>query len=162
MILNMKWTNQELSLSTTVKPELKTPVARRTLGKDVMKLIDRMDSKLDSFWERHLPQSEIAKKRRHNAGRIALTTVLVGAAAFGYNEVKEAGEHQPTFSTDTIQFVAENGDGVWDAAQQVEGHEAVDMTVIVNHIESIPENKEALSDGLQAREGIDIPVSVKP
>ena len=160
--MNTKWTNQELSPQRGAT-ERNTAVAHRTLGKDIMKLVDKADRRMDSFWEKHLSQSEIAKRNRKYVGRAAVAVALAVPAALGFNEVAESLSDEPTFSTETTTFVAENGDGVWDAAEKVEGHDAVgiDMTDVVDYIESLPENQDALSDGLQAYEGIDIPVSVK-
>ena len=128
-----------------------------------MRIVDAIDDKLDSFWKEHLPQTDSAIERRRNVTKIAASLAIAGVAIFGGEKIYAAFNEAPHFSEKTVQFVADDGDSVWTAANHVEGHDKVhDMNAIVNYIENMPENKAALSDGLQAHESIDIPESVRP
>lgn len=62
----------------------------------------------------------------------------------------------PTFSSETTTYTVNPGDGLLDVAEQIEG--LGDSREGVSHITKMPENQEALSDGLQPGETIVIPV----
>jgi hypothetical protein len=127
-----------------------------------MLVVDAIDSKIDTFWQEHLLQTDKAIERRRNVGRTATAVVVTIITAFAGEKVYAAYTEVPQFSPDTIQFVAENGDSLWTAATRVEGHNQVDITTVVSYIENMPENQAALGDGLQTHESIVIPMSVQP
>lgn len=128
-----------------------------------MRIAGAIDDKFDAFWKEHLSQTDSAIEHRRHVGKIAASLAIAGVTIFGAEKVYAAFNEVPHFSEKTVQFVANDGDSIWTAANHVEGHDKVrDMNAIVNYIENMPENKAALSDGLQAHESIDIPESVKP
>ena len=87
---------------------------------------------------------------------------LCTAVAVGVVGLKQVKANSPTFSDETELVVIPPGEGTGYAAAQVEGISKVRTDVVVEHIENMPENKKAFSDGLQANEGVVIPESVKP
>ncbi len=130
-----------------------------------MHVVDLIDGKWDAFWKEHLPQSDEAIDRRHRTGKLvgkSALVVLTGVSVLVGGEIIAANNEVPHFSDTTVQFVAQEGDSLWTAAEHVKGHEAVDMTTVVDYIEHMPENQTVLSDGLQLHEAIDIPESVQP
>jgi len=93
---------------------------------------------------------------RRSMAMISLGAVI-GGGAFG---VANANSHTETY-TGVQAYTAESGDGLYDAAKNITGIDNVDIRDAVQYIETMPQNKEALSDGLQAGETISIPVNVK-
>lgn len=127
--MNTKWTNQELSPQRGAT-ERNTPATRRTLGKDIMILVNKIDGKVDSFWEKHLPQSEIAKKRRKDAEKAVAVLALSGLAVFGINETinnKSDNLSETTVLGEKMFSVPENGTVIDSAVEAVE-----DMAVQYN------------------------------
>ncbi len=121
-------------------------------------IIDKADSYIDS----KLPQSPEAIKKRRNRILKPAAVIALGATFFtGYNIAKEATS-EPTFSEQTVSYVVEPGDGLQRAAEGVEGYKTVDIRDVQQHIQDLPQNEDALEDGLQPGEILDIPASVKP
>jgi hypothetical protein len=118
--------------------------------------IDTVDAKIDNA----LPQSAEAIRRRKNRILRPLGAVaglaLVGGAAFATHEALSA----PTFSETSTTYTIGQGEGTWDAAEQVEGSATVNMQDVVGYIESMPVNHDVLEDGLQPGESLEIPESV--
>lgn len=118
-----------------------------------MKVVDSVDAIIDT----HLPQSEEAIQKRKNRilKPIAVVAILttLGLGAKGAYEIFRS----PNFSEQTTTYTFEDGEGPLDAAEAIEG--LGDDRDGVTYIESMPENQEALSDGVQPGETITIPVS---
>lgn len=84
------------------------------------------------------------------AGMAGLIAFLApeGASPADYSQQKEIVQVEP-------------GQGLLDVAHHVEGSDHVDIRDVTEYIKEMPENTEALKDGLQAGEHVTIPVSVK-
>lgn len=107
-------------------------------------------------------QNEVSPRVRRNRIVAAATGAVIGAggiAGVGY-AAHEALE-PASFSEETTTYTVEPGDGIFAAAQQVEGIESVDMRDAVDHIKADPANIDVLQDGLQPGEQLIIPVSVE-
>lgn len=77
--------------------------------------------------------------------------VLTGEKAISHNF------STPAFSSETTEYTIQPGDGLLDAAAEISG--LGDDREGVAYIENMPENQDALSDGLQPGETIIIPIS---
>lgn len=117
-----------------------------------------------------LPQSEEAiekrKKRLYPAlAAIALSGLVIGVGAkvhdaFASGELKI--ESNLTFSENNVETAAYDGEGIDNMIQRtMNGYEKHDIRDLRLHVESMPQNQEALSDGLQAGEILVIPESVE-
>lgn len=119
-----------------------------------MNVVDKIDAQID----KRLPQTPEAIRKRRNRILIPMAAIAAGAVVvFGG---KAAFEHfsEPTFSSETTNFTfTQEQNDLWSAAQEIEG--LGDPRDGVAYIESMPENKEALDDGIQLGETISIPVS---
>ena len=67
----------------------------------------------------------------------------------------------PEFSETTHSVVVQPGEGLWNTTESIDGIENIDKRAAVYHIQHDPQNAEALSDGLQAGESIQVPDSVE-
>lgn len=104
----------------------------------------------------------IARRVAWSLGIIAAGGLLLGGNALAkdlFNNEYLLGA-DANFSDTTDTWVAGEGDGVSDAAQAVENPGGVDLRIIQEKIEEM--NPEALADGLQYGEQLDIPSSVEP
>lgn len=118
-----------------------------------MHAVEKIDAQID----KRLPQSPEAIRKRRNRVLIPLAAIATGATLFFGG--KAAFEHfsDPTFSAETTTYTLDDGEGLLDAAAQIEN--LADDRDGVNYIESMPENQEALADGLDRGESIVIPIS---
>lgn len=92
------------------------------------------------------------------AGIFAWGAVEVGKEVFGNEYMLGADAN---FSPDNQSWRAGQGQGLEDAAQAVrQDGGGVDLRIIQEEIEA--RNTEALADGLQAGEQLQVPVSVEP
>ena len=125
--------------------------------------------------EVYIPKVESNEKKkldpkfrgRRIGAAVAAIAVVGGAMAnisLNENHANEfttfvEGLSGPTYSDETQDWIAQPGDGLIDAANDVEGIESVDYRDVVHEIENM--NVEALADGLQAGETLIIPQSVE-
>lgn len=65
----------------------------------------------------------------------------------------------PEFSEETVTYTVQPGDGLYDAAENIQG--SFDMRDAVDYIEELPQNAVTLEDGLQPGETISIPISTE-
>lgn len=107
---------------------------------------------------RELGQTRPRRGRKIGA-RIAIGATIAGGA-FLVNVTHDALS-EPGFSEQTTTYTVEPGDGVFKAAEQIEGINTVDIRDAVDYIQADPANAEVLKDGLQPNEQLIIPVSVK-
>ncbi len=95
---------------------------------------------------------------------IAILVILASYGLVkGIEPAKNLVNHlqNPLQYSDTMkEWVAGPGQGLNDAAAHVKGVGSVDVRDVTYHIEQMPENKDPLSDGLQAGEALTIPDSV--
>lgn len=108
---------------------------------------------------RSTPEEERNKPKYLALKKIGAAALILAATAYGVNEFKNLVDG-PEFSPTTTEYKVKEGDGLWDATSAIEGVEAIDKRDAIDHIESMPENTDALSDGLQTNETIVIPESV--
>lgn len=92
-------------------------------------------------------------------GAIALVAVGIAGTIYAANEFHEMAQG-PEFSQETTEYKVQPGDGIWDASRQIENVETISKNDAVDYIQDMPENAEALSDGLQPNETIVVPKSV--
>jgi len=90
-----------------------------------------------------------------------IATVLGASLAVGAGYAAHEAFEAPEFSEETSIYTVEPGDGIFSAAQQVEGIESIDMRDAVDHIQADPANIDVLEDGLQPGEQLIIPTSVE-
>lgn len=87
---------------------------------------------------------------------------LCAAVAVGVVGLRQVEAGSLEYSDETEIVVIPSGQGVGYAAAQVDGIGKVRTEVVIEDIENMPENQKALSDGIQAYEGIVIHKSVRP
>ncbi|HZJ34594.1 MAG TPA: hypothetical protein VFD55_01090 [Candidatus Angelobacter sp.] len=82
----------------------------------------------------------------------------IGLAKEGVNQLNNPYQYSDT----TKNVPIPKDQGLNYAAYTIDGvDESVDVRHVVEHIEDMPENKEALSDGIQENEGIVVPVGIE-
>jgi len=118
------------------------------------KQIDRLNQVVRSN-----PEIERDSPKYQTLKRIGAAVLIIAATAYGVSELKNLA-NGPEFSQDTIEYKIQEGDGLWDASRQIENVESISKNDAVDYVESMPENAEALADGLQPHETIIIPESV--
>ncbi|HEU4830883.1 MAG TPA: hypothetical protein VFS65_01785 [Candidatus Saccharimonadales bacterium] len=96
-------------------------------------------------------------KERHPKAVKAIAGIAIIGAALTLGKSIEHQYSSPTFSAETMTYTVESGDGLLDAAAEIDG--LGDDREGVTYIENMPENQDALSDGLQPGETIIIPIS---
>ncbi len=96
---------------------------------------------------------------KQKRGRKAVATVVGVGLAAGLGAGFAAATAPDEFSNEKTTYIAEDGDGLWDAAGQIEG--SFNMNDAIDSIEADPANIDVLKDGLQQGESIVIPVSTK-
>lgn len=106
-------------------------------------------------------------KPNYTFRRIGFAVILLLASyglVKGVEFVKEGVNHLDNpyqYSDATKTVTIPKNQGLNYAAFTIDGvNESVDVRHVVEHIEDMPENKEALSDGVQENEGIVVPVSI--
>ena len=102
--------------------------------------------------------SAALKKKRRNKG---IATGLVATSIVGVGYAAHEFGQGPEFSETTNEYVVQDGDGLYDAAQEIQGIDSIDIRDAVHHIQVDPANVDVLSDGLQPGEVIIIPDSVE-
>lgn len=104
------------------------------------------------------------KKPNFTLRRIGAITFIALALSGGFEGFKgiEHLNNYPKFSTGTTEWTAGSSQGLDNAAAHVNGVSKVDIREVADYIANMPENKKALSNGLQLGEEIDIPKSVSP
>jgi len=102
-------------------------------------------------------KGELSPRVRRNRAIASGLAVTAGVGAFMY-AAHEAVE-EPTFSEETTTYTIQQGEGLFAAAQHVEG--VRDLRDAVAHIQGDPANIDVLKDGLQPGEQLVIPVSVE-
>ncbi len=129
----------------------------------------------DTFWLNDEPWKDEAPSQdnsiepaiEHGTNHLRLkrigTGVLIVAALVGGVYGLSERFKEPTYSKNNIVFKSESSnDTVWGISGLVDGHEAVDRRVIIDHIKNMPENVETLKDGLHIGDQIVVPESVTP
>ena len=107
-----------------------------------------------------LPQSQEAIDKRRKRILIPLGALaLSGALGLLGHEIYASST--PEFSETTHSVVVQPGEGLWNTTESIDGIEKIDKRAAVYHIQHDPQNAEALSDGLQAGESIQVPDSVE-
>ncbi|MGH7218116.1 MAG: hypothetical protein ACREGE_01570 [Candidatus Microsaccharimonas sp.] len=96
--------------------------------------------------------------KRKRGSKAVAAVVGVGVAA-GLGAGFAAATAPDEFSNEKTSYIAENGDGLWDAAEEIEG--SFNMNDAIDSIKGDPANIDVLKDGLQQGESIVIPVSTK-
>lgn len=99
--------------------------------------------------------------RRGKLARVAFIAAGAVAAVKGGQELFDAADYRTVYSAETTASVAEQGDGLLDLIyRDVDNIDAVDARDVVEYVKDLPVNHEALSDGLQWGESIQVPVRV--
>lgn len=96
------------------------------------------------------------KRNRAVAGAVGVSLAAGVGAGIALNEALE----EPEFSQETTTYTLEPGDGLWDAAEEIKGADAIDLRDAVHFIEVDPANTDVLKDGLHPGEQLVIPVNV--
>ncbi len=129
----------------------------------------RTTHELDEPSERKKPtiehRSNQPNKRHIGRKALALATGVGLLVAGGNHYLETSGDYAlglgkaPTFEG-TQQWTAGQGDGISAAIDDVDNYNSVDSRFITDEINRI--NPEALKDGLQSGETINIPENVQP
>ena len=113
-------------------------------------------------WSEQDPSVPAQKQERSKKiGKKLLSGALSAGLLIGGGAVLHETFKAPEFSEETTTYTAQPGDGLYDAAEQIEGIGSIDTRDAIDHIVADPANIDVLSDGLQAGESITIPVKVK-
>jgi len=102
-------------------------------------------------------EPEAASRSRRGRNAAGATAALLGTT-LALVGVDHLANGEPEFSKETTTYTVGQGDGVFDAAQEIEGLR--DMNYGISHIKADPANIDVLKDGLQPGEQLVIPVSV--
>ena len=103
-------------------------------------------------------KTEAAKKGFRKGVTVGVVaSAVVTGAGFAAHEASKG----PSFSETTNEYVVQPGDGLYDAAQDIQGIDSIDIRDAVHHIQVDPANVDVLSDGLQPGEIVIIPDSVE-
>jgi len=95
------------------------------------------------------------RKRGSKAVAAVIGVGLTAGAVAGIAHATAPDE----FSNEKTTYIAEDGDGLWNAAGEIEG--SFNMNDAIDSIKGDPANIDVLKDGLQQGESIVIPVSTK-
>lgn len=110
-----------------------------------------------------LIESKEQKKLPNGVKKFAAGALIAAGAVGGVAAIGNAvAEPRFTPSEETTTYPVPAGGSLWDAAEQIEGSEAVDTRDLIEEIKTHPANISILKDGLQAGESITIPVRVDP
>lgn len=107
-------------------------------------------------------KSRVEKEKRINftkeaLGYIALSAVILGSISMGLSNLNP----EVTYSTETTLYEVQPSDGINNAVFEVDRNpNEIPYQVVADHIKSMPENQDVLSDGLQPGERLVIPKSV--
>jgi hypothetical protein len=135
-----------------------TAAAQRTVGIDTASPTYAIPSTAEAPDSQPKPaKREVSPRVRRNRGLVAKGAAAVAGTALLAGAMNMALAPDE-FSEETTTYSAEPGDGVWDAAEQIQG--SFDMQDAVAHISADPANIDVLKDGLQQGEQLVIPVSV--
>ena len=105
--------------------------------------------------------------RRVRIGVAVLLAASVSGGIVGGVKAAEAiiaydSVGHPQFSSEKIEYVVQPGQGVWNAAEQVEGINSIDIKDEISYIEKIQANQAEISRGLQPGDVLEVNKSVKP
>jgi len=116
-----------------------------------------------------LPQSPDARKRRFIAGVGLATTMLVSGYTLGSSDAVRAKTYDvieqvsssPSdyFNEDTVSYTLQEGEGLYSAANHIQGIDRIDKRIAIDYIEQL--NNLDNSSVLQQGQSIVIPKSVK-
>lgn len=81
-------------------------------------------------------------------------------ASKGIGSVIDHVQNPYIFSEETVPYIEEPGQGLYDAVEHIEGIGSIPADAGLNYVENMPQNKKVLSDGVQAWEAVEIPKSV--
>lgn len=111
--------------------------------------------------EIYSPYAEKIKRQEKNeglTGRVMTVMLIGGLAAAAYFGLRQ----KPIEYSGQKNITVEAGQGISDLTMTVERNpNTVPYQEVNRHIEEMPENAKALSDGLQAGETITVPVSAE-
>lgn len=104
-------------------------------------------------------------KEPNNKLRRLIALGILGLTLYSGAKIVEKGYDYLTspsanFSQETAEYIIGPGEGLFNAAGHIEGVGSIPLDQAATYIEEMPANKDALSDGLQPNERIEIPVSV--
>lgn len=102
---------------------------------------------------------EVSARVKRNRGAVA-AALTVAVATGGVGIAAGSALAAPDFSEETTTYTVEQGDGLYDAANEILGSDSIDIRDAVDHISVDPANIDVLKDGLQPGEQIVIPISV--
>lgn len=127
-----------------------------------------MSSEIIERYEKKNKKPDYAMRRL--AAVAMLSGVLLGGvksvqfiADGGIDKVADKMKNPYEYSEETMAWRAEPGDGLNDAAVEVEGFggfDRYDIRRIAHYIKNMPENEAVLSDGLQVGEYLSVPKTV--
>ncbi len=104
-------------------------------------------------------RQETPVQTRPSRGVTAVVGATLVASAVGVGVAAHEATKAPEFSEETTTYTVDQGDGMYDAAEEVKGVE--DVRDAIDHIQADPANIDVLKDGLQPGEQLVIPVSVE-
>ena len=105
-------------------------------------------------------------KQPNYARRRAIATgagvVIASAATVGIAGAVAAadGPQAPEFSKETTTYTVQPGDGLYNVVESIPGINTVDEREAIDHVKADPANIDALKDGLQPGESIEVPLSI--
>lgn len=127
---------------------------------DAAKRILDGDQGETSTWEPRTESEEPRGETKRNAGKIAAGAALALGVTVGAGMAANAHD-TPRFSEETTTWIADDGDGLTAAVNNIEGIEKIDPRIAVEYVSTFStDNINALEDGLQVGESIEIPISV--
>lgn len=105
--------------------------------------------------------------RRVRIGVAVLLAAAVTGGIFGGVKASDAlstynSVDHPQYSPEKTEYVIQPGQGVWNAAEHVEGINSIDIGDEVEHIEGMKANQAVLDRELQPGDRLVIDKSVKP
>lgn len=102
--------------------------------------------------------SELTRRVKTVAGLGVIATGALVGGLTGYLNQEESAD----FSDELKPYVVEPGDGLWDAAEQISGHEQLsNLHEATSHIAGLDANQDVLEDGIQPGETLYVPESVE-
>jgi hypothetical protein len=101
-------------------------------------------------------------ERKKLIGVTASGAALIAISSVALPNVVEAIKG-PDYSHETTTYTVQPGDGWYNVADAVKGHETINTNVLIDHLKGDPANIDVVTRGeLQPGETITIPISVKP
>jgi hypothetical protein len=108
----------------------------------------------------HAPLEQSDKKTWTGGQKLAAGVVTAAALVGGALALAES-QIGPEFSETTTEYTVQPGDGIYDAAENIQGIGDVDIRDAVQRIRLDPANTDVLKGGLQPGETLVIPERVQ-